>query len=107
MIIILKDEFVRKVNAFAAKHEMFRSGERIVVAVSGGADSLALLYYLAERKEKEDLFIVVAHVDHMFRGEESWEDLLYVQGICGYTSKESIWKRRHRAAFFSRNKKGN
>ncbi|GAA3317932.1 hypothetical protein GCM10020331_018660 [Ectobacillus funiculus] len=78
----MKDEFVRKVDAFVAKHEMLNTGEKVVVAVSGGVDSLALLYYLMERKERKDLFIVVAHVDHMFRGEESWQDLLYVRSIC-------------------------
>lgn len=64
------------------KYELLRPNSTIIVGVSGGADSLALLDYLMKRKEKDQLHIVVAHVDHMFRGEESKQDLQYVVNHC-------------------------
>lgn len=51
------------------------------MGVSGGPDSLALLYYLLEKRAEKQLEIVVAHVDHMFRGDESHEDLQFVHVI--------------------------
>ena len=71
-----------KVEAFLERHSFKLENKRIVVGVSGGSDSLALLHYLLERKEKRNLFLVVAHVDHMFRGEESFEDAMFVKEFC-------------------------
>ncbi len=71
-----------KVEAFLERHSFKLENKRIVVGVSGGPDSLALLHYLLERKEKRNLFLVVAHIDHMFRGEESFEDAVFVKDFC-------------------------
>ena len=50
----------------------------LVVAVSGGPDSLALLYALMSLKETAGLRLHVAHLDHNFRGEDAEEDALFV-----------------------------
>lgn len=71
-----------KVAAFLERHSFTLDHKKIVVGVSGGPDSLALLHYLFREKEKRDLAIVAAHVDHMFRGQESYEDAMFVQEFC-------------------------
>ncbi|PEF73211.1 tRNA lysidine(34) synthetase TilS [Bacillus pseudomycoides] len=78
----MKDTFVEKVDEFAKQHDVLEKHSTIVVGVSGGPDSLALLYYLLEKREEKKLKIVVAHVDHMFRGDESYEDLQFVENLC-------------------------
>ncbi len=82
MIVKLKDTFVEKVDEFTKRHDVLKEHSTIVVGVSGGPDSLALLYYLLEKKEEKGLEIVVAHVDHMFRGDESYKDLQFVEKLC-------------------------
>lgn len=58
-------------------------GERVLVAVSGGADSVALLRSLAELRGKRgwDLQLVVGHVQHYLRGEESELDAEFVREL--------------------------
>lgn len=82
MIAAVKDEFVKKVDAFVERHDLLEAHSTVVVGVSGGPDSLALFFYLLEKREEKQLQIVVAHVDHMFRGEESQEDLQFVKQLC-------------------------
>ena len=62
---------IHKVKAFIEKHDMFHQGDRVVVGVSGGADSMALLACLDQLKEELDLRLFIAHVDHGLRGNES------------------------------------
>lgn len=71
-----------KVESFLNGHSFTLENKEVVVGVSGGPDSLALLNFLRTQKEKKNLSIVAAHVDHMFRGEESYEDALFVKGYC-------------------------
>jgi tRNA(Ile)-lysidine synthase len=71
-----------KVAAFLSRNSFTLENKNIVVGVSGGPDSLALLHYLLKQKVKENLAIVVAHVDHMFRGQESFDDALFVKSFC-------------------------
>lgn len=60
-------------------------GEAIVVAVSGGADSVATLCAFAELKERKKITsrIVAAHFNHGLRGDESNSDELFVQTLAG------------------------
>jgi tRNA(Ile)-lysidine synthetase-like protein len=53
----------------------------IVVAVSGGPDSLCLLHLLAAQRERFDYHLHIAHLDHMLRGAESAADAQFVGEI--------------------------
>lgn len=70
------------VGKFIKKHQLLKKHAKVLVAVSGGPDSMALLHYLHQRQEKWDLEIVVLSVDHQLRSEESAADLTYVEEIC-------------------------
>jgi tRNA(Ile)-lysidine synthase len=54
-----------------------------VVGVSGGPDSMALLYLLYCLSEEYSLHIHAAHINHMLRGQESEDDTAYVKNFCG------------------------
>jgi tRNA(Ile)-lysidine synthase len=71
-----------KVKAFLNHQAFSLESKKIVIGVSGGPDSLALLHFLLAEKEKQNMTLVVAHVDHMFRGQESYEDGLFVSDFC-------------------------
>jgi tRNA(Ile)-lysidine synthetase-like protein len=59
------------------------AGERVVVAVSGGADSTALLLILSRLAPKFALDLRVAHFDHMLRTrEEAAAEAAFVEGLC-------------------------
>lgn len=77
-----RKEMLQAVDQFIKKHQLIKQGQTIAVGVSGGPDSMALLHYLWNRGKGESLKIVAVHVDHMLRGDESYEDLLYVQTYC-------------------------
>jgi len=69
---------------------LLRAGERVCVAVSGGADSVALLLGLmeantasAQNKEPLGVVLSVAHVHHGLRGEEADADAAFVRELCG------------------------
>ncbi|MBM4765297.1 tRNA lysidine(34) synthetase TilS [Bacillus sp. B15-48] len=71
-----------KVSIFLKKQGIHLQGKSVAVGVSGGPDSLALLHYLWRMKEKFDLNLLALHVDHMFRGAESYQDALFVRDFC-------------------------
>ena len=56
------------------KQGSIRAGDRVAAAVSGGADSVALLCLLLELRSELGIVLSVAHVNHKLRGEESDED---------------------------------
>lgn len=74
--------FEKKVEAFLKHHEFQLEDKKIVVGVSGGPDSLALLHYLQAERKKRKMSLVVAHIDHMFRGQESYQDAMFVKDFC-------------------------
>ncbi len=60
-------DFVRQMHRFILRHAMIKSGETVLVAVSGGADSLALLYGLYALHLQLDCQLHVAHLNHCLR----------------------------------------
>jgi len=70
---------VSKVEQTIEEENLMQPGDVIVVAVSGGPDSAALLHILFALSGKWRWQLVVAHVDHMFRGEESRQDAQFVK----------------------------
>jgi tRNA(Ile)-lysidine synthase len=63
------------------KHELLCPGDRVAVAVSGGADSVALLFLLDELRAELGIVLSVAHVNHKLRGAESDADEAFTTGL--------------------------
>ncbi|QXM07239.1 tRNA lysidine(34) synthetase TilS [Crassaminicella indica] len=72
------EKFIRTVK----RHNMFQKGDGIVVGVSGGPDSIALLHLFWRIREEYDLKLYAVHLNHQFRGEEADEDADYVRRFC-------------------------
>ena len=76
---------LNKLLAFVRQYDMLQPGDRVVCAVSGGADSIALLFAMYLMSEKLQIQVEAAHFNHRLRGEESNRDELFVREFCeGY-----------------------
>ncbi|MFL0252126.1 tRNA lysidine(34) synthetase TilS [Clostridium neuense] len=73
---------IDKVIETIEKNSMFNKGDRVVVAVSGGPDSICLLHLLNSIKSKFDMEICAAHVNHCLRGAEADADEEFVRRFC-------------------------
>lgn len=81
---VIMKEFERKLKNYIMKEAIFEPGDRILIAVSGGADSVALLraMYTISAEPECQYDIEVFHVEHGIRGEESVEDARFVENLC-------------------------
>ncbi|WP_309122865.1 tRNA lysidine(34) synthetase TilS [Paenibacillus sp.] len=79
---MLTDELTRRAERTIRERSLFAHGERIVVGVSGGADSVALLHMLCELRERYDYRVAAAHVNHGLRGDESDAEEAYIRALC-------------------------
>lgn len=68
------EDLPNHVEAYCKRHAMFRRGDKVLVGVSGGSDSTALLDILFNLRPRLGIELVVAHFNHKLRGEESDED---------------------------------
>ena len=71
-----------KLRSFLRQYEMIKSGDRVVCAVSGGADSVALLFAMYLLKDELQMQLEAAHFNHHLRGEESDRDEAFVCTLC-------------------------
>ena len=71
-----------KLLKFMRQQNMVQPGDRIICAVSGGADSVALLFALYLLKEKLEIRLEAAHFNHNLRGAESDRDEAFVREFC-------------------------
>ena len=76
------EEFENKILYSIKAYEMLDSRENVVLAVSGGADSMALLYFFIKNMKDSVENIIVAHVNHCLRGTESDFDENFVKNYC-------------------------
>ncbi len=72
---------ISKVRKTIEKYGMLTRGDRVVVGLSGGPDSVALIYLLHSLREKYGLALHIAHLDHRIRGQESRDDAIFVKGL--------------------------
>lgn len=72
-------EIIQAVREYCVRNGLLSMGDRIMLAVSGGPDSVALLYILHSLAGETGLEIAVAHLEHGIRGEESLEDGKFVK----------------------------
>ncbi len=64
------------------QHQLLQAQDHVLVAVSGGADSLALLHVLLSLRERLQLECHVVTLDHQLRGQAGAEDAEYVEQFC-------------------------
>lgn len=89
-----------RVEAFAREESLLRPGDRVLVAVSGGADSLCLLDVLMAMREPWGLTVEAAHFDHCLRAGSA-EDAAFVSAWCrerGVPVSAGAWHQAHEAA---------
>ncbi|QKE74595.1 tRNA lysidine(34) synthetase TilS [Arthrobacter citreus] len=72
---------INQLKEFIKKNNIISSG-KIVIGVSGGPDSMALAHAFLSVRDEYDFTIILTHVDHMFRGQESLDDMEYVKNWC-------------------------
>lgn len=73
---------LNKLKTAVTRCNMLSSGDSVTVALSGGADSTALLHGLLAVREQYDLHVSAVHVNHMLRGDESDRDENFVREMC-------------------------
>lgn len=70
------------INKTIDKFNMLSIGDRVLVGVSGGADSMLLLSHLLAVRNDYGIAVIVAHVEHGIRGQESLDDAKFVEEFC-------------------------
>lgn len=71
-----------RLDSYARDQQIFSAGAKLLLCVSGGADSVALLLLFARLRGLRQLTLLAVHVDHQLRGAESAADAELVKGLC-------------------------
>ena len=77
------NSFVDRVRRFASVHELFVYGGKYIVALSGGADSVSLLFVLKHLEHELGISVEAAHCNFHLRGAESVRDEEFCKQLCG------------------------
>ncbi len=73
---------LNQLEAFLHSYAMVQPGDRVICALSGGADSVALTFAMYLLGKKLDIIVEAAHFNHHLRGEESQRDEAFVVDFC-------------------------
>ena len=72
----------QRVKAYVEKYHMLQENDHVITGVSGGADSVCLLFMLKEFKNEMPLELTVVHIHHGIRGDSADADERYVKALC-------------------------
>lgn len=84
---------INKVLETIEKNKMFEKGDKVIIAVSGGPDSMCLLNILYGLSKKLGIDISVAHLNHCLRGKDADQDEKYVKEFC-YTLNIDFYSKK-------------
>ena len=74
-------EILETIREFIREHDMLVPGDRVIIGLSGGADSVSLLMILSELKKELNIELFAVHVHHGLRGKEADRDSAYAQEL--------------------------
>ncbi|MCD7735396.1 MAG: tRNA lysidine(34) synthetase TilS, partial [Lachnospiraceae bacterium] len=78
-------QFPSQIYRVIQEYHMLEPGMRVIVGVSGGADSVCLLHVLEQYRREIPFELLTVHVEHGLRGQESLNDAVFVEKLCaGY-----------------------
>ena len=73
----------QKIINFIDEHSLIKEGDKIIIALSGGPDSVFALYFFHKYKKKFKIEIFAAHLNHSLRAKESDKDEDFCKELCG------------------------
>lgn len=88
-----------KIKSAIEKYDMISKGETVCCALSGGADSVALLILLSGLSEELGFALKAVHINHLLRSEESFRDEDFCKKLCEKMNVPLTVFRRDAAAF--------
>jgi tRNA(Ile)-lysidine synthase len=74
--------FIKKTNNFNFRHKLYKRGDGIVLALSGGPDSTAMALVFSVLAKKYDLRLLGIHVNYHLRNKDSEADEKFVRKLC-------------------------
>ncbi len=98
---MLKDEVLKTIKTY----NLINKGDKVVVGVSGGPDSICLLHVLYTLKQELGIEIFVAHINHMIR-EAADSETQYVQNFCKKLDIKCFVKKENVTYLAKQQKKG-
>lgn len=73
---------ISRIRAYIREHQMITAKDKVLVGISGGADSICLFFVLLELRKELDFEMLCVHVNHGLRGEEADRDEAFVKNLC-------------------------
>ena len=89
----------QRVLGFIQENQLVSGQQRLLVAVSGGPDSVCLLHVLARLRGELGIKLHLAHLDHRLRGAESEADASYVARLAGHLGVPATIEKRDVGAY--------
>lgn len=76
------NNFEKSVFNAIGQYKMLSEHDKVLIALSGGKDSVALLIFLIKFKDKLNISLFGAHVNHMIRGSDAYSDQNFCKSLC-------------------------
>lgn len=73
---------INKVRSTIDKYNLLQEGDKIVLGLSGGPDSVCLLHIFKQLQDEYKISIYAAHLNHQIRGIEAQKDVMYISNLC-------------------------
>ena len=102
----MKEDVLEKVRAYVVAERMICAGDRVLLALSGGADSVAMAHIMLTLSEEMGFSVCAAHLNHCLRSDESDYDELFVRNFCSVRGIELKVERANVAALAAASKRG-
>ena len=94
-----------KVRAFMEQYHMVMAGERVLLGLSGGADSVCLFHLLRELQEPLGFSLLAVHVNHNLRGAEAGRDAAFAEMMFRSISIPVPWRRSQKKSISRRRRR--
>lgn len=94
-----KPTLEQRVLRFIRSNELIKAGQKVLVAVSGGPDSVCLLNTLYKLQTDLNITLHIAHLNHQLRGEESEADARYVADLARQLNIPATLEKRDVAGY--------